>query len=121
MGKFPLNQYRILSNTIIPLFSSTFKNHLKKYEISFCLFNLFTESEHAEVKCKNTTADRGGRFVNLQCTISLHGITCASQIYWENGNTGEKINTTGGLFKVSCEVCMDVFYLSMIYSIKGKV
>lgn len=56
-----------------------------------------------EVKCKDTTAARGDRFINLQCIIKYRGIKCGNNIFWENGNTGETIHTSGGIYEVACE------------------
>ncbi|VDI79284.1 Hypothetical predicted protein [Mytilus galloprovincialis] len=66
------------------------------------------ESQQAVVICNNVTAARGARSVNLQCTIKYPGITC-EDIFWENGMTGEIIETTRELYEVSCEVYKDNF------------
>ncbi|CAC5410632.1 unnamed protein product [Mytilus coruscus] len=59
------------------------------------------KSDNAEVKCENATA-RLDLSVEFQCTITIDGITCDDNIFWENGNTGEKLYNKEGIYKVVC-------------------
>lgn len=73
--------------------------------LNYTHLNWYSLLIEPEVKCENVSVPREGS-VNLQCTITFPGINCGDNmnIYWENGNTGEKIYTSEGQYKEVCQV-----------------